>query len=210
MDTRFLFGLVGVAALAFACSEAKDDDDGEGGSDTTGSSSSGTGTSSASVSVTGSGGGGSSDIVVNEISGSDDWIELYNRGTAPFDLGGLTLADQETPGVPKADEAIIFPAGTTVAPGGYLFILAKQDTAPAGEVQPQTTCAPGPSPCFYAPFGISATDGDAIFVLDGSTLVASAEFPAAAVPDTQSYCRLPDGGALSACTPTPGATNAAP
>lgn len=213
MEARLLFGTLALLVMALACSEAKDEDDGEGGSgtgSTTGATSGTQSTTGTGAVTSGAGGGAAGDLVVNEISASDDWIELFNRGSAPFDLGGLTLADQDMPGVPKLDEAIVFPSGTTVAPGGYLFILAKQDGAPAGEVQPQTMCEPGPSPCFHAPFGLSAADGDALFVLDDTTVIASADFPANAVPDTQSYCRLPDGGALAPCAPTPGAANAAP
>ena len=213
MEARLMVGTLALMVVTFACSEANDDSDGEGGSGTTTATGATSGTQSTTGTgavTSGAGGGAAGDLVINEISASDDWIELYNRGTSAFDLGGLTLADQESPGVPKLDEAIVFPAGTSLAPGGYLFIVAKQDGAPTGEVQPQTTCAPGPSPCFHAPFGLSAADGDALFVLDDMTVVASADFPANAVPDTQSYCRLPDGGALAPCAPTPGAANAAP
>jgi hypothetical protein len=214
MTTRFALGLAALSTLALACSEANDDADGEdggsGGSDATSSTTKGASGSTGANATVGAGGGGSGDLVVNEISGGDDWVELYNRGTMAIDLGGLTLADQDMPGVPKLDEAISFPAGTTLAPGAFLFILVKQETVMPGEAQPQTTCAPGPSPCFHAPFGISATDGDAIYVIDGQTVVANAEFPAMAVSDTQTYCRLPDGGSLAPCAPTPGAANAAP
>jgi hypothetical protein len=212
-------GLLGVLLFCAAagCSEAKDDSDGEGGSGTggaaqsTGSETSTGSEATGSVTSSGATGGSVGDVVINEVSATEDWIELFNPGTAAADIGGITLADQDTPGVPKLDEAIQFPAGTSIAPGAYLFILVKQDTATPGQAQPQTMCAPGPSPCFHAPFGLSDTDGDAVFLLQDMTPLAVVNYPPATIPDGQSYCRLPNGnGDFAACAPTPGATNAAP
>lgn len=198
---------------SLGCSESRGDDgaggdaaSGPGATSGAGGAGGATSTSAAMV-TTGAGGAPSGDLVVNEINVADDWIELHNRGTTTFDLSGILLADEDTPGVPKLDEAISFPAGTTLSAGGYLFVLAKQTTAAAGEAQPQTVCAPGSSPCFHAPFGLSGS-GDAVYVLDGDTPIATAVYPDSAVLDTQSYCRLPNGaGAFEACTPTPGAEN---
>lgn len=225
------FSVLGLGLMAVvACSEATSDD-GEGGSGngtTTATAATGattkstgaTGTpSSTSPATTGTDATASSgvvalgDVVINEISATEDFIELFNTGAAAFDLGGKTLADlDDTTMGPKLDEAISFPAGTSIAPGGYLFILAKQDAVVMpGEQMPQTECAPGVAPCFYAPFGLSDGDGDAIFLLDGMTTIARGDYPAAAAPEGQTWCRLPDGtGAFSVCASTPGAANAAP
>jgi Lamin Tail Domain/Concanavalin A-like lectin/glucanases superfamily/CotH kinase protein len=59
------------------------------------------------------------DIVINEIfyhalkDGPEQWIELYNKGTAAVDLSGWKLS-----------EAVswLFPPGTSLAPGGYLVV----------------------------------------------------------------------------------------
>ncbi len=154
---------------------------------------------------------GTGDVVVNEIDASLDWIELYNKGQGPFDMSGITLADSDGAGGPKVDDAIIFPAGTTIAAGGSLFILGKQDAVVSpGEQEPQTECAPGTSPCFYAPFGLSDGDGDELFLLDGDRLISSSAYPAAAAADGETWCRVPDGtGDFEVCTPTPGAANEA-
>jgi hypothetical protein len=63
------------------------------------------------------------DIVINEImldppsnERDGEFIELYNRGAAAVDLSGWTLDD----GVD-----FVFPAGTSIAPGGYLVVAAN-------------------------------------------------------------------------------------
>ncbi len=59
------------------------------------------------------------DIVINEIfyhglnDSPEQWIELYNKGTSTVDLSAWKLSDAVT---------WAFPAGTTLAPGGYLVI----------------------------------------------------------------------------------------
>ncbi len=201
-----------LSVVALGCSEAKSTDGSGGG---------GTGTTDASTGATGGAGqggggatsstssGGSGALVVNEVSAVDDWVELYNAGAEVVDLGGVMLADQDTPGVPKTAEGITFPDGTTLGPGAYLFVLAKQTVDP-GEQAPQTACAPGSSPCFYAPFGLSDGNGDAVFLLDGSDVLDTAEYPAGAVGAGETWCRLPNGtGAFEACAATPSAENAA-
>ncbi len=199
-----------LSLLTIACSEAKTSEGG-GGAGEGGAPQGGQGSGASS-----SDGGSSSSqttqgqVVINEISATEDWIELYNTGAAAFDLSGWMLADSETPGTPKLDEAIIFPAGTSIAAGASLFILAKQDmVVMPGEQTPQTMCAPGSSPCFFAPFGLSDTDGDEIFLIEGDVTVSASPYPAAAAAEGESWCRLPDGtGNFSVCTPTPGAPNA--
>ncbi|MCI0745467.1 MAG: lamin tail domain-containing protein [Verrucomicrobia subdivision 3 bacterium] len=79
------------------------------------------------------------DIIINEImyhpiSGSDDdeYVELYNRGTAPVDLGSWRFID-------GVDFAI--PPNTIINPGGYLVVaknrtnlLARYPAVPAHSV----------------------------------------------------------------------------
>jgi len=225
--SRSLSMFVPSLALALiACSEAQTEDgsggaggDASGGassaetsasstsaSATTGSNTSSTTTGSTTSNTTSGGGIGS--VVINEIDPDLDWVELHNTGDAAFDLSGLTLADEEMPGTPKLAEAIAFPAGTSLAAGAYLFVLAKQDAVVMpGEQAPQTMCDPGPSPCFYAPFGLSGSNGDGLYVLDGDTVVTSASFGAAAVPAGSTWCRDDAGNYATCATPTPGAAN---
>jgi len=200
--------------LAIGCSESKSDDTGGGGSGTGGEAQSTTssagGATTTTTDTTTTSSMTTGDVVVNEVSATEDWVELFNRGDGPADLSGLSLADQDTPGVPKIAEEITFPDGTTLAPGAYLFVLAKQAVDP-GEQAPQSVCAPGSSPCFYASFGLSDSNGDAVFLLDGRTILDTGEYPAGAVVADESWCRLPNGtGGFAACAPTPSAVNAAP
>ncbi len=69
-------------------------------------------------------------IVINEVLADNvqahniggafpDLIELYNRGTTPADLGGMSITDD-----PAAPQRFVFPVGTTIAPGGYLTLIA--------------------------------------------------------------------------------------
>jgi hypothetical protein len=79
------------------------------------------------------------DIYINEVSGNEKWIEIYNAENEAVDLSGYILR--------KKDEVAIVtdwtvPAGTTIAAGGYL-------------VWTQTT---------DFPYGISA-DKDVTFIL---------------------------------------------
>jgi len=148
-------------------------------------------------------------LVVNELSAAgDDWIELYNAGDADLDVGGLRIADQLEPGVPKLEEAIEIPAGTTLSAGEYLFILADQDVASDGFV---AECGPGPAPCLVSAFGLSV-GGDEIFVIDEvDAIVLSVEYPADATVAGESWGRLPNGtGAFAVNAPTPGEANEDP
>jgi hypothetical protein len=65
-------------------------------------------------------------IVINEFNfksathfDTDDWIELYNNGSATVDLSGWILTDL------GKEEPYIFPAGTIMYPGDYLVICEK-------------------------------------------------------------------------------------
>lgn len=198
-------------ALLPACSEAADTTD-VAGSTTVATAAASTGaqmgttSSSATTSASGTGGGGSG-LVLNEVSGvGDDYVELFNASPNVADLGGLKLADDDA-GSPKLTEAVVFPAGTTLPPGAYLFVVADLATAAPG---PQTSCDPGPSPCFQATFGISKS-GDVLYLLDASDgILESVAFPSA-VSDGQTWGRLPNGsGAFVPTKPTPGTVNEAP
>ena len=143
-------------------------------------------------------------VVVNEIMASnvtfladpqgefDDWIELYNMGTASIDVGGLYLTDDESE-PRKWRLPIDNPAMTTIPAQGFLLIWADGDTSDPG---------------LHAGFGLSA-DGDevALFDADGATLLDSLSF-GPQLPDF-SYGRDPDGGddLKLMIVPTPGETN---
>ncbi|MHC4518636.1 MAG: chitobiase/beta-hexosaminidase C-terminal domain-containing protein [Planctomycetota bacterium] len=143
-------------------------------------------------------------LVINEIMASndaaladpqgeyDDWIEFYNSGDAPFDMGGMYLTDNLNDPtkwqIPVGD-----PALTTVAAGGYLLIWIDGDTADDG---------------LHASFKLDADGEDVgLFDIDGTTLVDGVTYPAltADVP----YGRDPEapGEWRYFAVPTPGAEN---
>jgi hypothetical protein len=66
-------------------------------------------------------------IVINEIlahshSDAPDWIELYNTGSIPVNIGGWLLSDEKG----RPDKFKI-PAGTVVAPFGYVLFYENTD-----------------------------------------------------------------------------------
>ena len=75
-----------------------------------------------------------SDVAINELVASndggaqdangdfEDWVELYNNGTETVDLSGYFLSDDE-----EELDQWMFPAGTTIAPGGYLIVWTDND-----------------------------------------------------------------------------------
>lgn len=139
-------------------------------------------------------------VVVNEVMASNhqtladpqgrygDWIELYNKGLAPVEVGGCFLTDDL--GDPRKWQ---IPAGTSMAAHGYLLIWADEATADAG---------------LHAGFRLSK-DGEQVgfFAANGATLLDSISFgPQQA---DVSYGRIPDGGSewRASASPTPGAAN---
>lgn len=64
-----------------------------------------------------------SPVCINEFQatsafgGTDDWVEIYNRGSQPFDLSGCYLSDERTKNTKWR-----FPQGTILNPGEYLVI----------------------------------------------------------------------------------------
>lgn len=202
--------LVTFANLAsFGCAESTTDKPPT--DETSSGSSSSSSASSASSSSSGqSSSGGTAKLVINEIQATtDDWVEIINVGDGVADLSGMGVADQDMDGTPKLAEAIRFIEGAKLVPGDYLLVVANVKNPNPG---PQGDCLPsgGPATCYQAPWGISGTNGDQIFLLSPTdTVVDAAMYPANAVLDGQSYCRLPNGaGAFQACKPTPSELNA--
>lgn len=144
-------------------------------------------------------------VVVNEIMASnsrtladpqsefDDWIELYNTGSAAVDLGGCYLTDDLAEPtkwqIPTGN-----PKSTTIAAHGYLLIWADGELTDTG---------------LHAGFRLS-DGGEAVglFAVDGTTSVDSVKF--AKQQADVSYGRMPDGGPewRKIVSPTPGAANA--
>ncbi|MEN6425372.1 MAG: lamin tail domain-containing protein [Phycisphaerales bacterium] len=159
-------------------------------------------------------------VVINEVMASntasfadpqgdfDDWIELYNVGDGPVDVGGMYLTDN-----PEEPTKWQIPANslgaTTLAAGKHLLIWTDGDTGDYVPVEQTGARMSGPPASgFHASFRLDA-GGDEVhlFDVDGVTPIDSLAF------DEQttdvSYGRYPDGSdALRFFgVPTPGAQN---
>ncbi len=118
-----------------------------------------------------------------------DIIELHNSGTTAVDLAGKSLSDDTT-----TPRKYVFPAGTTIAPSGYLVVYADTDTT-----------APG----LHTGFALDA-EGDTVALYDttaaAGTLLDSVVF-GFQIPD-YSISRTSSNSATWALTaPTPNAAN---
>lgn len=59
-----------------------------------------------------------------------DWVELHNDGTEAVNLTGWSLTDDA-----DLPQQWTFPAGTTIAPGGYLIVMCDGRTTPLAGAQ---------------------------------------------------------------------------
>ena len=220
------------AVALFACSEAAPPlsttdasappSANSGGANSGGGDSGGANSGGANSGGANSGGGNSGDacelangdaaalpLVVNEIRAKGkEFVELFNPTSTMVDIGGAKLVDVDPDGgCPKFSSALIFPAGTKVAAGGYVVVFTGQADAGVG---PHTACFDAVvSSCFYATYGLSSSAGDTVFLTTASDgVVALGTYPPNAVEAGESWGRLPNAtGDFTKNTPTPGATN---
>ena len=135
-----------------------------------------------------------SDVAINEFMASndttvedqddeyEDWIELYNNGTASFDLSGYFLTDDATNLTQWS-----FPQGTVIEPDGYLTVWADEDEAQEG---------------LHANFKLSTSGESVILVNPADTSIVDAIDYAEQTTDI-SYGRFPNGiGAFQTMNPT--------
>lgn len=213
---RSLSFLIAITGLAAGCAEANNPGGtseggagagGAGGDSTASSGGGGAGTS-------GSGGtpAGIEAVVINEIGAAgSDFVELVNIGTSVVQLAGYGVTDSTDGGDPKLDEVMRFPKGTQIAAGERILIVAEQD--PADGVGPHGDCLPdGPETCYWASWGVSASNGEEIFFLSpDDEKIHDKKYPSDAAKDGNSWGRLPDGtGDFQETLATPGKTNVAP
>jgi len=130
----------------------------------------------------------------DEFFENNDWIELYNGGTAPIDISGLYLSDDndkpEMWQIPTVSSHI-----TTIQPDSFLLLWADGDTAQ------------GP---LHLNFQLNM-DGESIMlaqIVDEDTIFIDSLTYTKQTSDI-SYGRFPDGSSnwLSFSIPTPGFSN---
>ncbi|NOU30049.1 MAG: lamin tail domain-containing protein [Polyangiaceae bacterium] len=156
------------------------------------------------------------DLVVNELRavGTTEWLEIANKASTELDLGGYGIADTDkSSNGPKYTGAKRFPAGTKLAPKGYVLVLLSKSNAGQG-VYPKDACLPeSDATCFYAEFGVSAGSSESVYLLDPQDRTLSkTTYPTGVAVDAASpktACRIPDmTGDFTTCTATPGKVNA--
>jgi len=117
-----------------------------------------------------------SSIVMNEIysrgtTTDPDWIELYNKSNAAIDISGYKIYDAGGQGGTKAKKPI--PSGTTIPAYGFYVVVTDDGAADA--------------------FGLSSS-GEKVWLEDATgAIIDTVTF--AGHTATQSYARVPDGGA---------------
>ena len=128
-------------------------------------------------------------VVMNEIysrgtTTDPDWIELYNKTSAPIDISGYKIYDAGGQGGTKPKKEL--PAGTTIPAKGFYVVV---------------TDGSGTSD-----FGLSSSGETVWFENASGTLIDSVTFLGHTA--TQSYARVPDGGTWQIVnTLTRGASN---
>lgn len=113
-----------------------------------------------------------------------DYIELHNAGAGTAVLDGMTLTDD-----PRATAKFVFPAGTSLPPGGYLVIWCDH-----------ATVAPG----LHSGFQLNA-GGQTVLLMNGAAIVDCVTFG----PQAPDYAIGRAGGnaGWTLVQPSPGADN---
>ncbi len=131
-------------------------------------------------------------VGLKEADGSEpDWIELFNPGTTPYDLGGMSLTDDAS--LPRR---WVFPSGSSVPGLGYLVVRFDANSALSST---------------NTGFGLKANGGSVYLFKrpgDGGALLDAITYGLQA-PDW-SIGRVPNAGTSWNLTlPTPGSANVA-
>jgi hypothetical protein len=134
-------------------------------------------------------------VVINEVMAENgmvvpnggffpDWLELHNSGAQSVNLTGWSLTDDSNP------RKFVFPANTTIAPGGYLVVWCDTNSLVPG---------------LRAPFGLGR-NGDTVLLYDANTNRLDAVGFGLQLP-THTLGRV--AGQWQLTQPTPNAANAA-
>lgn len=124
----------------------------------------------------------------------EDWIEVYNAGSKPVNIGGLYLTDNSSIDtlwqIPTTDSYL-----TTIQPGDFMVLWADNDTSQG---------------ILHLGFKLNR-DGEYIAIIqmyENEPVLIDSLYYGPQLPD-QSYGRYPDGkyALTNFCTITPGAQN---
>ena len=117
-----------------------------------------------------------------------DWVELYNEGAGPIDLGAFCLSDTE------ADLTKYPLPAVTLAPGEYALVWCEKGVS-------------GPAEEIWAPFGLSSKGGSVLLSSRTGVQVDAFTYPMA--DEDRSFCRDTAGAPSMTDCPTPGFANTA-
>ena len=122
----------------------------------------------------------------------DDWIEIYNPGPNPIDIGGMYISDDKTDlttwQIPTTD-----PGKTTIPAGGFLVLWADKQSEQG---------------ILHVEIKLSGSGEDVVLTApNGTTIIDSYTFGEQSTD--VSMGRMPDGSDnwVTFTTPTPGASN---
>jgi hypothetical protein len=108
----------------------------------------------------------------------EEFVELYNAGTASIDLSGWTLSDDDSPG-----SEFVFPEGTVIEPNGFVTLFGGG--SPVG--------LPGPVFTDDGRIGNGLSNtGDTVYLSRAGELVDEFTFASEGNHD-ESMIRVPDG-----------------
>lgn len=144
-------------------------------------------------------------LVINEFLGSNnsvnqdefgdfaDWVEIFNPGTSPVDMGGMFLTDDL-----DSPQQFQIPAGVIIPAGGYLLFWCDS--------------TPGEGPR-HTNFNISRTGEDiGLFdtIANGNVLIDGFTFTTQTTDITSGRFPNGSGPVVVLASPTPGASNGGP
>ena len=118
------------------------------------------------------------DFYFDEAGDSDDWLEIYNFGAVPIDMGGMYITDSFSDPAPYQIPTGM-PELTTVQAGGFLIIWADGEPAE------------GP---LHATFKLAAGGGEDLALFDSRGQEVDSLLDFAPQAENDSYGRMPDAG----------------
>ncbi|MCQ3803733.1 MAG: CotH kinase family protein [bacterium] len=126
-------------------------------------------------------------LVINEVAAKGDpldWFELHNTSHEEISLDGFVVADSLT----DAGKRVVFPPGTTMAPGAYVQFATDKEGWPG--------------------FALGGDEELGLWLSDGAA-VDQVDWNEGDSGEGQSYARVPDatGDFQTVDNPTPGSAN---
>ena len=118
------------------------------------------------------------DFYFDEAGDDDDWLEIYNFGAEPIDMGGMYITDSFSDPAPYQIPTGM-PELTTVQAGGFLVIWADGEPAE------------GP---LHASFKLAAGGGEDLALFDSQGLEIDSILDFGPQAENDSYGRMPDAG----------------